>query len=111
MGLKSDHIKDIISKISDLEFQRKVWLRAEYYDIVLNHTEALCQLEDRQFFDDVENNSIGFTSKDLNRLQSFLVRLNNYEPTSDQELFIDETWLSITKEAKQIRELLENYDW
>lgn len=106
---KKNRILDVLSKIANLQFQKEVWFKQLYWDEILNYSEAINTLDDYCFFDDVEVGKISLidtlNQKKLNHFVNELLAYN--EPNVAIELLIDPKWLQISKQAKEIEELLQ----
>jgi hypothetical protein len=103
---------EILSKLANIKFQQKVWLKNEQWDEVLNLGEAINSLDDYSFFDDLENGNLfvesGVQQNELNAFSDLL--LNYEEPASVSEMLKDPNWLKIVNSAKSIVEQLNNID-
>ena len=99
-----ENILDILSKISDLKFQKEVWKEQKHWDKILNFGEAVNTLDDYSFFD---SNEIWGTLSDyeVNQIQDFKTKLENYEENTD--MLNDKNWILITDKAKEIHSLLK----
>ncbi|MFT6921969.1 MAG: hypothetical protein ACJA1C_000967 [Crocinitomicaceae bacterium] len=103
MGYTEKH-KEIISKIADLNFQKKVWVQQKVWDEVLNFGEAVNLLDDYSFFDDIEDGNMNFDNSEFqSNVESFAKRLLDYEEISPtQEMLNDPKWLKIVELANKI---------
>lgn len=107
----STNIIDIIKKISDLKFQKDVWLEGKYWDRVSSFDEAVNTLEDYNFISDINENRIGLTESEKNKIESFTIKLMGYEDKNPQLMLDDSTWQNIAKEACEIVPVLKKYIW
>ncbi len=109
MRYPNTKILSILDKLADLDFQRAVWVHQAYFDEVLNFGEAVNLLDDYHFFDAVERQYIKLkAADDQDKLTNFANALLAYnEPLERAEILTDPSWLSIVRDASQIRALLE----
>lgn len=101
-------VLDIIEKLSDLDFQREVWVQQKYWDRVLNFGEAVNTLDDYNFFDDVETNSMKFPNDQWRTLVYFSKKILGFEEDeSAEEILQNPDWIEITKIAKDVMKILQ----
>ncbi|WP_282040003.1 hypothetical protein [Saccharicrinis aurantiacus] len=113
MKNKKGIILDILSKIADTNFQKKVWVDQEYWDPILNFGEAVNTLEDYFFFEEIQNGAINSTNLSLNEeLLWFSKELMKYDEPSDPSYMLkDEKWLNICEKATYLKEALKLIDF
>jgi hypothetical protein len=101
-------IVNLISRVSDLNFQRNVWLEQKQNDIAFSMGELINLLDDYSFFEDVDILcSYINDKKDKLLIQQFEKELLNYqEPENIVTIFYDEQWLSIVNQANKIVSIL-----
>lgn len=107
----STNVIDIIKKLSDLNFQKDVWLEGKYWDRVSSFDEAVNTLEDYNFFIDIKENKMGLTESEKNKIESFNTKLIGYDGEDFQLILNDPLWKTIANEANEIIKILENYTW
>lgn len=102
-------ILDVLQKISDLDFQRDVWVKQAYWDIVLNFGEAVNLLDDYCFFEEVEKKDISLPDiVEQNNMECFIKDILEYEEPSDPlVMLVDSKWIEIAKRGKRVKERLE----
>ena len=108
---KLERIYGIINRISDEEFQRRVWGGIDvnaYPTYVISCLEAMEMLEDESYYSIVESqwDKTGL-SKDLHKIsKDFVQKINGFNgvelPYGD--LALDEDWIKIINLAKIIKE-------
>ena len=108
---KVTNIVDVLNKISDLKFQREVWLEGKYWDRVSSFEEAVNTLEDYKFFDDVKENKIGLSEEDKVQVDLFVKKLNEYDVEDVTFMLNDSKWEIIVSLAKKTNEILDGCCW
>lgn len=97
-------------EISDIEFQKRLWIDSEFPNIISSHTELICC-----YFDDL-NLTDGYylwikegiiTQKEAVIITTLHNLLENYtrpekENLTDNKILLDPEWHIITKEAKKV---------
>ena len=106
-----ENVINILEKISDLEFQKNVWLKGEYWDKVSSFEEAINTLDDYYFFSDIKSNVIGLTQDEKNKVEIFIKELLAFEMAIGETMLKDEKWISIADTAKDIIVILKKYNW
>lgn len=96
----------ILGNLSDLQFQRDVWLDCKYPDRIFNFGEAVNTLEDYNFFERVECRELDLTEAEYLAVCDFSRSLFSYdEPVSDiGRMFNDKEWMVIVEQARCVKE-------
>ena len=97
-------IADILSKLSNPQFLKDVWINHKYWDNILNYDEAVNTLDDYYFFDKVEAGKIKFTDAETQKkLELFVKKLLEYDPPVFNHSNLNDTqWKEIMKISKQL---------
>ncbi|MCH6201540.1 hypothetical protein MMU07_18305 [Aquiflexum sp. LQ15W] len=103
----NESIYRMISQLSDLSLQRKLWLN-ENKDtgLISSYTELMCSLFDDFNFDDFIDNracKIGLSNSVIFELNKLRELLNNYnQKDSDEEIIGDVVWRNVVDQAKTV---------
>ncbi|WP_445456096.1 hypothetical protein [Flavobacterium sp. HNIBRBA15423] len=111
MKNKSVNVIDILKKISDINFQKEVWLEGKYWDWVSSFEEAVNLLEDYDFFVDVNENNIRVTENEKKVIENFNDKLMEYESNNIELMLSDNNWKNIVNMAYEVSEILKKYNW
>lgn len=100
-------VLEILSKISDVEFQKNVWVDGQG-DFVTSYSEAVNQLDDYTFFEFIDNREIPFTNEgDEIKTKLFIEKPVNYdEPIDFKTALNDSHWLEIVNLAEEVKLIL-----
>lgn len=109
MNNVSKNIIDIIEKISDLKFQKDVWLEGKYWDRVSSFEEGVNSLEDYSFFSDIMENNIKLPIIERQKIETFNIKLLDYDGQNAEIMLNDPNWKNIVEEAGQIVKILKKY--
>jgi hypothetical protein len=106
MNQKITNIIDLLEKISNQEFQEKVWINQKIWHRASSFGETVNLLDDYHFFEDLESKKISMVDSKMNNLiKSFAAEILEYEePTIIREIHQDLNWLKIMREAKVLME-------
>ncbi|BAV06161.1 hypothetical protein SAMN05421788_106224 [Filimonas lacunae] len=104
-----ENVLDVIDKISDLTFQRAVWWNSEYYDPILDYSEAVNTLESFSFYDDVKNRQFSFSKEEYEEVDFFIEALLAYDSFRplDSGMAVDGDWLKVVESAKKVKVLVQ----
>lgn len=111
MKNKSKNVLDVLDKISDIKFQKDVWLEGKYWDKISDFEEAVNTLEDYDFFIDIDENKIGLSKEEKDITKLFIDKLIKYESRNVEFMLKDNNWISITESAKKVNKILNKYSW
>lgn len=110
----AQNIYNDLLELSDLGFQKKLWLN-ENNDtgLISSYTELMNRLFDDDNFDDFIDNlasKIGFDSNMIVKFNLLRHSLNRYEEKKmDKEIIDDPKWAELSSQAKSIIEIWNNY--
>lgn len=101
-------ILDVLNKISDLEFQQKVWIEQSYWDRILNYSEAVNTLEDYSFFEDVNNGLIKMKNEEEQKiLVSFSKRITEFDENgANKPVASNPLWIETSLMARQLGNMI-----
>lgn len=108
------NIYNDLLELSDLDFQRKLWLN-ENNDtgLISSYIELMNRLFDDNSFDDFIDNGVPKITIDPNvvsELHKLRNSLNEYEEKgTDREIISDPRWVKISEQAKLIIKMWNNY--
>lgn len=114
MNNRTASIYRLISELSNLILQRKLWLNEDndtglissYSGLISSYSELMCSL-----FDDYDLNGFldheavehGLSKKLIHELKDLRESLNRYhEEGSDEEIINDPEWETIVEQAKEV---------
>ncbi len=114
MDNSKKNILDIINKLSDLQFQKEVWIDGKYFDYISNYGEAVNTLGDFNFFEEFENGIINLDNENEQKiLKDFVYKILSYnEPVHNiHSILNDNEWLEIVVLAKCVlKSLKKNFN-
>lgn len=101
-------ILEILNKISDLDFQQKVWIEQSYWDKISNYGEAINTLEDYSFFEDVNNGLIRTIDEEQQKLLlSFSKTIIEFDENGNNKpVASNPRWMEASLMAKQLGSIL-----
>jgi hypothetical protein len=99
--MKNKNILHIFKCLSDLDFQNKVWVNADFFDsLCSSFGEAVNSLEDFNFYEDIKNKKFKFSVDLYSKISNLLDDLDNYD--ENEKMMSDPQWLNIVKQSKII---------
>jgi hypothetical protein len=102
-----------IKDISDLDFQRRAWLRLNGSNEVSSFTEICCTLFDDASFDDFVNQEpwaqTGLSESVRDEMRKLTQRLENYDEKgkAEADILVDPAWQVIVTQAKHVIEMMD----
>lgn len=98
-------IFDIIERISNINFQKEVWIQGRYWDAVSSFGESINLLDDYGFFDKFSYFENLLNKDESEKIKHFKNLLLLYDPKDN--MLEDKEWISITRLARELLPVIE----